>query len=106
MTLPLYCAAMDNSACQKRSKRYSEYDMQRIANDYRLSGAVEIVQPIIVPVGDCADEKDLPVLGTAVAAQTQYLITGDGHLLDLAEYRGVFIVTPRAFYEAMVKHTG
>ena len=43
------------------------------------------------------DRKDVPVLGTLLAAQADYLITGDKDLLALAERYP--IVTPAAFWE-------
>jgi len=37
------------------------------------------------------------VLGTAVAAGADYLVTGDAGLLRIGEFRGVQIVTAREF---------
>jgi predicted nucleic acid-binding protein len=37
------------------------------------------------------------VLGTAVAAGADYLVTGDAGLLAIGEYRGVRIVSAREF---------
>jgi uncharacterized protein len=44
------------------------------------------------------DPKDDPIVAAAVAVKAGYLVTGDrAHLLPLGEYRGVRIVSPRAF---------
>jgi len=58
-----------------------------------------MVEPVPVPSEAFADADDLPVLGTAIAGQVDCLITGDQQLLALGEYRGVRILSPRAFYE-------
>jgi len=47
--------------------------------------------------GVCRDPDDDPVIGTAVAATADYLVTGDGDLLALGEYQGVRIVSARQF---------
>ena len=44
------------------------------------------------------DPKDNPILATAVAAQADYLVTGDRrHLLSLDPYEGIRIVSARHF---------
>jgi len=57
----------------------------------------EVVEPAPVIEGGLRDEADLPILGTFVAAQADYLITGDKDLLALSERYP--IVTPAAFWE-------
>ena len=47
--------------------------------------------------GGADDEEDDLVLGTAVAAGADFLVTGDTGLLRIGEYRGVRIVTARQF---------
>jgi predicted nucleic acid-binding protein len=49
----------------------------------------------------CRDPDDLPVLGTSVAGQADYLVTGDQDLLTLRSFHGVAIVSPREFYEVI-----
>jgi predicted nucleic acid-binding protein len=44
------------------------------------------------------EPKDNTVVATAVAGKADYLVTADrAHLLPLGEYRGVRMVSPRAF---------
>ncbi|MDL1874988.1 hypothetical protein FBQ85_07420 [Cytophagia bacterium CHB2] len=43
------------------------------------------------------DPKDNHVLAAAVDTNSGYLVYGDHHLLDLKEYQGIEILTPRAF---------
>lgn len=55
--------------------------------------------PVEVPADACRDPDDLMVLGTAKAAEADYLVTGDRDLLILETYEGISIVTPRKFWE-------
>lgn len=60
-----------------------------------------VVVPAALATGSCRDASDLPVLGTAVAGNADALVTGDAQLLTLAEFRGVPILSPRAFYDRL-----
>ena len=58
--------------------------------------------PIIVPVhGVAPDAEDDLVLATAMSGQADYLVTGDAAFRDLQTYRGIRIVSPRAFLEIL-----
>jgi putative PIN family toxin of toxin-antitoxin system len=57
----------------------------------------EIVEPSGEVDEALRDKADGPVLGTLLAAQADYLITGDKDLLALAEQYS--IVTPAVFWE-------
>ncbi|MBI1785438.1 putative toxin-antitoxin system toxin component, PIN family [Candidatus Sumerlaeota bacterium] len=52
-----------------------------------------------------ADPDDDMILATALATNADYIVTGDKPLLDLKEFRGIPIVTPRVFLE-ILKRTG
>ena len=43
------------------------------------------------------DSDDNRVLECAVAAKVNYIISGDKHLLDLGEYRGIEVLPPAGF---------
>lgn len=45
------------------------------------------------------DTDDLIIVGTAQAARAHFLITGDRELLDLCEYKGIEIISPREFWQ-------
>jgi putative PIN family toxin of toxin-antitoxin system len=60
-----------------------------------------IVTPTTVPSDACRDPNDLPILGTAVAAGAECLITGDRDLLTLRQYEKTAILAPRDFYESL-----
>jgi putative PIN family toxin of toxin-antitoxin system len=50
-----------------------------------------------VTVPELRDPKDLIILGTAIAAAADYIITGDRNLLILTEFSGIPILTPQTF---------
>lgn len=58
--------------------------------------------PITVEVSGVAThaEDDL-ILATAVSAEVDYLVTGDRRLQSLESYRGVTILSPRAFLDVL-----
>ncbi len=64
-----------------------------------LRSQSEMIEPVAVPAEACDDADDLPVLGTALAANAECLVTGDQGLLKLASYEGIPILSPRAFYD-------
>lgn len=61
-----------------------------------LALQADLVEPQPVPAGTARDAADLPVLGTLLAAKTDYLITGDQGLLSLADRHP--ILTPAEFW--------
>ena len=56
-----------------------------------------VVEPEAVAPGTIRDAGDLLVLGTLLASKADYLITGDGDLLSLAE-RYPAIISPSDFW--------
>ena len=66
-----------------------------------LLGAA-IVEPVTFEEQVCRDPDDDAILGTAVAANADCIVTGDSDLLVLERFRDVDIVAPSEFarYEA------
>jgi uncharacterized protein len=62
-----------------------------------------LIAPTDVPDDSCRDPDDLMVLGTAVAARADVIVTGDRDLLDLKRFQQIDIVSPRAMYERLRK---
>lgn len=62
-----------------------------------LAIQADLVEPQSVPAGTARDAANLPVLGTFLGAQTDYLITGDQDLLALASKYP--ILTPAEFWQ-------
>lgn len=63
---------------------------------------VTCVRPINLDEPVCRDPDDDVVIGTALAAQAQAIITGDKDLLVLQQYAGVRMITPRQFLELRI----
>jgi putative PIN family toxin of toxin-antitoxin system len=68
-----------------------------------LRSQSSLVEPADVDPEICRDRKDLMVLGTALAAEAAFLVTGDEDLLLLKRYHGFKILQPRAFWEKVKK---
>ena len=49
------------------------------------------------------DEADNRILECAVAAQVDFIVSGDRHLRKLRSFRSIPILNPRAFWEALTK---
>ena len=56
-----------------------------------------LVQPVHPVSGICRDPNDDHILSCSVAAGADYLVTGDSDLLELREFRGIRIISPRDF---------
>ena len=61
-----------------------------------------VVSPAKVHPDACRDRTDLAVLGTAVAAEADCLVTGDRDLLTLKTFQGIPLLSPRAFHDRLV----
>ena len=75
--------------------------------------AIAVLSQFIVPVEPRrrvrvvrADEADNRILECALAARADRIVSGDRHLLDLEEFRGIPIQTTRAFIESVSRGQG
>jgi putative PIN family toxin of toxin-antitoxin system len=77
----------------------SEEAIKEFLSALRELGALVVIQHIenIVP----HDPPDNLVLACAVEGKADYLVSGNLHLLDLEQHRGVKIVTPTQFLEIL-----
>ncbi len=50
-----------------------------------------------------SDPDDDTILAAALAGDADYIVSGDHHLLELHEFRGIPIVTPREFLEMLTE---
>ncbi len=66
-----------------------------------IRAATTVVHPDTSVTGIADDDEDDAVLGTAVAAGADYLVTGDQGLLAIGEHAGVRIVTARQFLDIL-----
>jgi putative PIN family toxin of toxin-antitoxin system len=88
------------------SKPYWQTRLDRQRSERRLSdirALVIVVEPITGIHGIAADDEDDLVLATAVADNADYLVTGDKYMLRIGEFRGIPIVSPRAFLDSMLE---
>lgn len=67
-----------------------------------VSALAALVTPADDVHGVAEDDEDDLVLATAVAANADYLVTGDKYLLRIGEFRGIPIVFPREFLDLML----
>jgi putative PIN family toxin of toxin-antitoxin system len=57
------------------------------------------VKPEKIKIKTLRDPSDLPILGTAIAGNSKFLITGDQDLLTLKRHKLIKIMTPRNFLD-------
>jgi len=68
-----------------------------------LLSIVEVVQDSPIEPVIKRDPDDDKILACAIAAQADWIVSGDDHLLCLKRYKGIPIVTPRQFSRAWEK---
>ncbi|OGA54703.1 MAG: putative toxin-antitoxin system toxin component, PIN family [Betaproteobacteria bacterium RIFCSPLOWO2_12_FULL_62_13] len=56
-----------------------------------------------VPVIDCPDPTDIPLLAAALSASAEFFVTGDKALLGMESVKGMPIVSPRQMYEQLMR---
>ncbi len=56
-----------------------------------------IVRPTPLPSQSCRDPDDVPILGAALAAKADVIVTGDKDLLVLKRFKRIPILTPKQF---------
>lgn len=77
-----------------------EFPKQEIADLCRfLRNTARFVEPVELDPHTCRDPKDIPILGTAVAAHAELLISVDKDLLALGSFQGIRIVKPGEFWK-------
>ena len=86
---------------RKFSRPQTEIDAIRA----RLETEFEVVSAAISLSVIKADPDDDRVLECAVAGRADYIVSGDKHLLNLAEYQGIRILTLREFMDILAPPT-
>lgn len=75
---------------------------REIANVVPLLRREAIISPrSVTVVGVATHPEDDLILATAVSAAVDYLITGDKHLHGVGSFRGVHLLSPRAFLDLL-----
>lgn len=67
----------------------------------RVMQACQLVKVAHAPRVVAGDPQDDPVLQCARVAKARYLLSLDPHLLEVGEHKGVLVVRPEAFAEAL-----
>jgi putative PIN family toxin of toxin-antitoxin system len=78
-------------------------DKHRKQNIALLRAEAVIVKPVENVTGIATHPEDDLVLAAALAAQADYLITGDKKLLNVGIYRGTHLLSPRTFLNEVLK---
>lgn len=65
--------------------------------------ASEICQHFELPAPVCADPGDDKFIACAMASRTKVIVSGDNHLLDIKNYKGIEILNPRQFAQKLLK---
>ena len=86
---------------EELSSKYSEINL-RPAIELLALNATFITAPNL-PEQVCRDSDDDKFLSCAVSGKCKFIISGDKHLLEIKEYSGVKILTPRKFIEKHLK---
>ena len=76
-------------------KQFPKVDLGPIID--LLAVKAKLVLPPPLPEHVCADPDDDKFLACALASKTKFVISGDKHLLNVSNYRGIMIVRPRKF---------
>jgi putative PIN family toxin of toxin-antitoxin system len=66
-----------------------------------LGLVADIVEGKVVVSAVSDDPDDNKYLAAALEGRAEFVVSGDAHLLDLHEYEGIRILTPRAFLDLL-----
>ena len=64
--------------------------------------AADVVEPK-TKISAVSDEPDNRILECAIKAKADFIVSGDAHLLDLKEYKGIRILKPAQFLTLLEK---
>ena len=70
----------------------------------KLRESAELVASVPLPAPVSRDPDDDHVIAAAVAAQAEWIVTGDRDLLVLGSYEGIAIITPAQALRALAAH--
>ena len=91
-----------------RKKFSRRFELARVGPQELVVGYANLATLVVPTKVDpvvAADPDDDEVLACAVAASVGWIVSGDRHLLDLQEYQGIRILSPRQAL-ALLRETG
>jgi len=79
----------------KKYLKCSPEEINKLLTGWRTASIfVDLEEKVEVIKDDPDDDR---ILECAVAAEADYIVSGDNHLLDLGEYRGIEVLPPAGF---------
>ena len=81
----------------KKKLKLPESITEEILETYRRSS--QEVIPASFELDLCRDPDDIPVIGTCISGEAEFLVSGDKDLLVLKSVGSTLILSPREFYE-------
>ncbi len=87
----------------KRTKfdKYNTYETRQFIVDEYEQSAI-FIENITTKIVACRDSKDDKFLTLAVAANADYIVSGDEDLLVLHPFQGIQIIKPAAFLDILL----
>ena len=86
---------------------YSKEDVSEFVRIIR--NAVSIVKPtsnIKLVEEDPDDDDDDVIINTAFDGKANYIVSGDNHLKEMKEFKGIVILSPKMMLDTIVKRFG
>ncbi|HEX6302741.1 MAG TPA: putative toxin-antitoxin system toxin component, PIN family [Anaerolineales bacterium] len=97
-TSPALLIELERALAYERVQKYLRLSKREIKNFLRrFQSSTLTVEPQIPIDVIKSDPDDNRVLECAVAATASFIISGNDHLLELREYRGIVILPPTGF---------
>ena len=85
---------LDYARLQRKYKRIRENREELIERLRKMAVIVSPAERLSIVEND---ESDNRYIECAVESGARYIVTGDPHLLDIKEYKGIRIITPATF---------
>ncbi len=94
---PATLAEIREVMAREKFNRYAPYDLRKLYLEIILD-QMKDAEPVVCDSG-CRDPKDEKFLDLAGGAGASLVLSGDSHLLEMHPFRGISIVTPKAYLE-------
>jgi putative PIN family toxin of toxin-antitoxin system len=79
-----------------RKFRFTTHEAEVAVN--LLESRFEVVKPLELAKPICRDADDDQIIGTALAGNCEYIVTGDKDLLDLRRAKQIRMISPSDFW--------
>jgi len=82
---------------EELSSKFPSIDISQVIDVVTIHGLFVYTRGVSIAV--CDDPDDDKFIECAAAGNCEFIISGDKHLINLSEYRGIAILTPRDFVD-------